>query len=93
MSSEEIHLKNGIILATDDNTVPLSGGLHMVRLTFSIKLQLDKGDTELRSYCGDSIVRSRVFDKSGVRTDEIEAVKKKTEGIFYVNQHALFGYG
>jgi len=82
MSSEEIHLKNGIILAIDDNTMPLSGGLHMVKLTFSIKLQLDKGDTELRSYCGDYIVRSRVFDKSGVRTEELDAVRKRLKESF-----------
>lgn len=76
MAKEEIHLENGIILKIEDKIKPLSGDLHMLKMTFSIVLPLDEGDVEMRPCIGDTIVRSRTFEKSGVAKTDIEKVKR-----------------
>ncbi len=76
MALEEIHLENGIILKIEDEVKPLSGNLNMVKLTFSIVLPLDESDAKLKEYTGDTIVRSRTFEKSGVATSDIQSVEK-----------------
>ena len=73
---EEKHLKNGIMLTIEDKTVPLTGDLYMVRIEISYSLKLDESDTELRAYCGERIVKTRLLERPAVLARDLDEVKR-----------------
>ena len=73
---KEMHLKNGIRLTIEDKTVPLTGDLFMVRLEVNYSLALDTSDTELREYCGDRIVKTRLIERPAVHLSRLDEVKR-----------------
>lgn len=73
---EEMQLKNGIRLCIEDKTVPLTGGLYMVRIEIRYSLALEDSDTELRAYCGDSIVKTRLIERPAVHMRHLAEVKR-----------------
>jgi len=73
---EEMHLKNGIRLTIEDKTEPLTGGLYMVRIEIRYSLALEDSDTELRAYCGDSIVKTRLIERPAVHMRHLAEVKR-----------------
>lgn len=73
---EELRLKNGIIVHVEDKTVPLTGDLYMVRIAITFRAQLDEADTELRSFCGDAIVKTRILERPAVQQNRLDEVKR-----------------
>jgi hypothetical protein len=73
---EEMQLKNGIRLTIEDKTVPLTGDLSMVRLEVSYSLKLDESETELREYCGQAIVKTRLIERPAVHASKLDEVKR-----------------
>lgn len=71
-----MQLKNGIRLCIEDKTVPLTGGLYMVRIEIRYSLALEDSDTELRAYCGDSIVKTRLIERPAVHMRHLAEVKR-----------------
>lgn len=82
MFMDETRLDNGSILRIEDETVPLSGDLHMIRIIFTLLLPLDGNEAELRSYCGDCITRKRTFEKSAVHAHELDKIKDAIKNSF-----------
>lgn len=79
---EEMQLKNGIRLCIEDKTVPLTGGLYMVRIEIRYSLALEDSDTELRAYCGDSIVKTRLIERPAVHMRHLAEVKRTLQGSY-----------
>jgi hypothetical protein len=73
---EEILLRNKVTVLVEDKTAVLNGDLYMVHFEFTMMVDLDEGDTELRRYCeGDRLTSTSVFKKPAVHERDLEEVR------------------
>ncbi|MEN6473411.1 MAG: hypothetical protein ABFD81_05295 [Syntrophaceae bacterium] len=79
---QEIQLKNGIVVTIEDKTVPLTGGLYMVRLEIRYSLALEDTDTELRACCGDRIVKTRLIERPAVHMRHLNEVTRSMQASY-----------
>jgi len=76
---EEIRLSNGVTVLVEDKTAVLTADLYMVHFEFTMMVDLDENDVDLRRYCkGDKLRSTSVFRKPAVHERDVEAVKAKT---------------
>lgn len=86
---ERIELSNGVLIEVEDKSTHLSGELYMVHLAITFSVALDDDDVELRRYCPDGRLGvTRVLNKPGVHSKDLEAVKKGLKDSFISTNRA-----
>jgi hypothetical protein len=73
---EEHILKNGIILTIEDQSKILSGDLWLIRLKVTTTCFLENADDELRRFCGDRIVKTKLIERPAVHASRLDDVRK-----------------
>jgi hypothetical protein len=80
---EEINFSNGLTVLVEDKTAVLTGDLYMVHFEFTMMVDLDEGDAELRRYCtGDKLKSTSVFKKPAVHARDLEEVRSSMKDSF-----------
>lgn len=80
---EEILLSNGVTVLVEDKTAVLTGDLYMVHFEFTMMVDLDEGDAELRRYCaGDKLKSTSVFKKPAVHERDLQEVRSSMKDSF-----------
>lgn len=80
---EEITLNNGVRVQVEDKTAVLAGDLYMVHFEFTMEVDLDGSDVELRRYCRGDLLRStRVLKKPAVHERDLEEVRTSMKDSF-----------
>ncbi|MBN2298841.1 MAG: hypothetical protein JXM72_09610 [Deltaproteobacteria bacterium] len=71
-------MNNGVTVLVDDKTAVLTGDLYMVRFEFTMMVDLDENDVELRQYCkGDKLKSTSVFKKPAVHERDVDTEKAR----------------
>ena len=80
---EEILLSNKVTVLVEDKTAVLTGDLYMVHFEFTMMVDLDEEDAELRRYCmGDKLKSTSVFKKPAVHARDLEEVRSSMKDSF-----------
>lgn len=80
---EEILLSNKVTVLVEDKTAVLTGDLYMMHFEFTMMVDLDEGDVELRRYCNsDKLKSTSVFKKPAVHKKNLEEVRSSMKDSF-----------
>lgn len=86
---ERIELTNGVLIEVEDKSTLLSGELYMIHLAVTFSVALDEEDAELLQYCpGGRLGITRVLNKPGVHSQDLDEVKKNLKDSFITTNRA-----